>query len=72
MRFAFIWCHEDVFRIASMCRVLSVTRQGYHAWRCRPPSARAVANLGQQGLILTDRGFSTGPKASGTCVFQSR
>lgn len=33
--------HEDEFRIVSMCRVLSVTRQGYYAWRRRAPSARS-------------------------------
>jgi putative transposase len=44
MRFAFIRRHEDTFRITSMCRVLSVTRQGYHAWKNRPPSVRALAN----------------------------
>lgn len=32
--------HEDAFRITTMCRVLSVTRQGYHAWKKRPGSAR--------------------------------
>ncbi len=44
MRFAFIRWHEDAFRITTMCRVLSVTPQGYHAWKKRSPSARAVAN----------------------------
>jgi putative transposase len=33
--------HEDEFRVVSMCRVLSVTRQGYYAWRGRAPSARS-------------------------------
>jgi len=44
VRFAFIRRHEDVFRIVSLCRVLSVTRQGYYAWKRRPLSRRAVAN----------------------------
>ena len=44
MRFAFMRRHEDVFRITTMCRVLSVTPQGYYAWKKRPPSTRAVAN----------------------------
>ena len=44
MRFAFIRHHEDVFGITAMCRVLSVTRPGYYAWKKRPVSRRAVAN----------------------------
>lgn len=35
--------HEEEFRITSLCRVLSVTRAGYYAWRGRlRPSARGV------------------------------
>lgn len=44
MRFAFIRRYQDVFRIRTMCRVLSVTPQGYYAWKKRLPSTRAVAN----------------------------
>jgi len=44
LRFAFIRRHEEVFRITSMCRVLSVTPQGYHAWKKRAASARALEN----------------------------
>lgn len=36
--------HTREFSIAAMCRVLSVTRQGYHAWKRRPASARVCAN----------------------------
>jgi putative transposase len=36
--------HEAEFGILAMCRVLSVTRQGYYAWRKRRPSRRADAN----------------------------
>ncbi len=44
MRFAFIRRNEGVFRLTRMCRVLSVTRQGYYAWRRRSPSTRAVTD----------------------------
>ena len=36
--------HAHEFSIAAMSRVLSVTRQGYHAWTRRSPSGRACAN----------------------------
>ena len=36
--------HEQEFSIAAMSRVLSVTRQGYDAWKRRRPGARACAN----------------------------
>lgn len=38
MIFAFIDEERDNFTIASMCRVLRVTRQGYYAWKSRPQS----------------------------------
>lgn len=61
MRFAFIRRHADVFRITTMCRVLSVTPQGYYAWKKRPPSARAVAN---EALLVEIRGSHLRSKRS--------
>lgn len=43
--------HEDEFRITSMCRVLSVTRQGYYAWKRRSPSVRSVTDTGLRVAI---------------------
>ena len=34
--------NQAEFSIATMARVLGVSEPGYHAWRFRPPSARAV------------------------------
>lgn len=44
MRFAFIHAEKACFPIAAMCRVLGVTRQGYHAYAKRPPSPRVRAD----------------------------
>jgi putative transposase len=45
VRYACIHRHAGAYAVALMCRVLRVSRPGYYAWRCRPPSARACANL---------------------------
>ncbi|MCC6581026.1 MAG: IS3 family transposase, partial [Phycisphaeraceae bacterium] len=41
MKFAFIKEHQRRWPITAMCRVLSVSRSGFHAWRRRKPSAGA-------------------------------
>lgn len=42
MRFAFIHAEKAFFPIIVLCRVLGVSRSGYHAWSRRSPSKRLV------------------------------
>ena len=42
--FGFILARKAEHSIKMMCRVLEVSRSGYHAWARRPPCARAVAD----------------------------
>ena len=45
MRYGRIDELRQAYPIAAMCRVLDVSESGYHAWRKRPPSMRAQANV---------------------------
>jgi transposase InsO family protein len=45
VKFAFIHAKKAQHSITALCRVLGVSRAGYHAWATRPPSARAVADV---------------------------
>ncbi len=50
MRFVFIQSHARIYHIATMCRVLEVSRAGYYAWRARPLCDRV-----QTDRVLTEQ-----------------
>ena len=52
MKYAFVKDHRERWPIASICRVLQVTRSGYYAWRARKPSERQVR---QERLVVKIR-----------------
>ena len=41
MKFRFIESQRVAFPVTKLCEVLSVSPQGFYAWRAREPSARA-------------------------------
>ena len=49
--FGFIFARKAEHSIKIMCRVLEVSRSGYHAWARRPPCMRAVADAALTGRI---------------------
>jgi putative transposase len=49
--FRFVEVEKAVFPVSTMCRVLGVSSSGYHAWRRRPPSARAISDQRLTELI---------------------
>jgi putative transposase len=43
-RFRFVEAEAAQFPVSLLCRVVAVSRQGFYAWRRRPPSARELAD----------------------------
>ena len=41
VRFAFIQAEKATVPLAHLCQILNVSRSGFYAWACRPPSAHA-------------------------------
>jgi putative transposase len=51
MKYTFIEAQVGEFQVKRICRMLSVKRSGYYAWRKRKPSTRAQANQALLALI---------------------
>ncbi len=51
MKYAFIRQHASEYPVATACRVLGVSRSGYHAALVRPESARSRADRKLTALI---------------------
>ena len=45
--------HQAIFPVAVMARLLGVSASGFHAWRCRAPSAHAIADTALLKQIRT-------------------
>ncbi len=50
-KFEFIFLNEGSWPVSEMCAALKVTRQGYYAWKSRPPSAHAMRDAELAELI---------------------
>ena len=42
MKFAFIAKHRHIWPVSWLCKVLEVSRSGFHAWLNRPASTREI------------------------------
>ena len=64
MKYAWIETQLDEHRLSTLCRVLGVSRSGYHAWRVREPSAREQAD--QALSVKVEEHFEQGRGVCGT------
>ena len=51
MKFRFISAHRETFKVGRMCKLLNVSRSGYHAWIKRPESRRSRENRALEAKI---------------------
>ena len=58
MRFAFIAKHRHIWPVSWLCKVLEVSRSGFHAWLSRPPSTREIHDAKLVAAIETSFGAS--------------
>lgn len=58
MIYAFVRRHASEYPAAVACRVLGVSRSGYHASQCRPESERAKADRALSALVVASHAAS--------------
>ena len=63
--------HQAFHRVATSCRVLEVSPSGYYAWRKRPLSPRACADVELTAQIATIHRESRGTMARRGCMRNS-
>mgnify|MGYP001819346886 FL=1 len=51
MKFRFISAHRETFKVGRMCKLLKVSRSGFHAWLNRPQSRRSRKNRALEAKI---------------------
>jgi putative transposase len=52
MKYRLIEAERAEHSISRLCKVLGVTREGFHAWRRRGPSLRQLGDQELKGLIV--------------------
>jgi len=62
--FRFVKANQVTYPIATMCRTLGVSPSGYHAWKVRPPSKRAIADAAMTERIRAFHARSRGTYGS--------
>jgi len=50
--FRFVAAEKANHAIKTMCRVLGVSRSGFHAWKNRSPSARQLEGLSDEVCVV--------------------
>ena len=63
MTFAFIARHRHIWPVSWLCKVLEVSRAGFHAWLGRPASARAIQDA--QLVTAIDKSFKVSDRTYG-------
>lgn len=80
--FTFIEAEKAVYPVATMCRLLGVSKSGYYAWRGRPPSSHRQADAALTTQICAIHARSRGTygtprvwaelRYTGTCCSRKR